>query len=255
MTGSRLRQEHAEVDSEAFRSIILLPTYQERNNLARLLPEILQFTRADVLVLDDLSPDGTGQLADSFARTSSRVRVLHRDGPRGLGHAYRDGFRQALAGGYGRIVTMDADGSHSPAKLPELIELCDRYDLVLGTRWTTGGSTQGWSLPRRLLSRTGCWYARSVLGVSVRDLTSGFKCYRRELVKQLDLRSTSSTGYAFQIETTYRAIRAGFTVVETPIRFVERQHGNSKMTWSIALEAAIAVLLMRRRAIQEGRSI
>lgn len=230
------------------RPLILIPTFNERDNLARLLGHLLSMTDADVLVLDDASPDGTGRVADEFRRRSDRVRVLHRRGPRGLGHAYRDGFRQAVLEGYELIITMDADGSHSPSHLAELVELSNEHDLVIGSRWISGGSTQGWSRLRRAVSRFGCWYARTLLRVDVRDMTSGFRCYRRELVRDLHLTKTRSSGYAFQIETAYRALREGFRVREFPIRFVERRDGRSKMSWRIALEAAAGVLLLKRRA-------
>ena len=218
-------------------AVVLLPTYNERDNLPHIVPAILQAAPVDVIVLDDNSPDGTGALADTLAAQNPRVRVLHRPRKAGLGRAYIAGMRQALADGYDLILEMDADFSHPPEMLPVLLAAAERADVVLGSRNIPGGGTRGWPLYRRMISRGGSFYARSILGVSVQDLTGGFKCYRREVLLRLELETLQSNGYGFQIETTYRALRAGFRVVEVPFVFVERASGVSKMSRGIVLEA------------------
>jgi dolichol-phosphate mannosyltransferase len=224
--------------SSADRACVVLPTYDERDNLPSIVPAILAASpELDVLVVDDESPDGTGEVADELAARDPRVRVLHRAQKQGLGAAYLDGFHVALRAGYGRILEMDADFSHDPARLPELLAASRDADVVLGSRYAPGGGTRNWGLGRRLLSRGGSLYARTILGVPVRDLTGGFKCFRREVLERIDLPSVTSTGYAFQIELTYRALRAGFRVVEVPITFVDRRVGQSKMSGAIVLEA------------------
>jgi len=234
-------------DSQAHspRAVVLLPTYNERENLPRIVPAILDAAPVDVWVLDDASPDGTGQLADELAEKHPRVRVTHRPGREGLGRAYLDGFTRALDAGYERILEMDADFSHPPRYLPDLLRLSETHDLVLGSRWVRGGGVVNWPWRRRLLSRGGSLYARLALGVGIRDLTGGFKCFRREVLEGLDLASVRTTGYAFQIEMTYRALKKGFRVVETPITFVEREHGVSKMRGRIVVEALMQVPLLR----------
>ena len=229
------------------RHVVLLPTYNERQNLPIIVPAILAAAPVEILILDDDSPDGTGELADRLAADSPRVRVLHRPRKAGLGAAYVAGFRQALADGYAAVIQMDADLSHPTAVLPRLMELGATYDIVLGSRWVEGGGTRNWPLTRRLLSRAGSLYARAWLGLAIRDLTGGFKCIRREVLAALDLDAITTTGYAFQIEVTYRAIRAGFTVTETPITFVEREDGVSKMSRRIIAEAILRVPLLRVR--------
>ena len=229
------------------RAVVLVPTYDERANVGRIVPAILAAAPVDVCVIDDNSPDGTGQLADELARADSRVKVLHRPGKQGLGRAYLAGFAWALAQGYERILEMDADFSHSPRYLADLLRLSQTHDLVLGSRWVKGGGTERWPLSRQIISRGGSLYARLCLGVPVRDLTGGFKCFRREVLERLDLDAIASTGYAFQIEVTYRAIKKGFRVVETPIVFVEREDGVSKMSRRIVLEAVLKVPLLRLR--------
>jgi dolichol-phosphate mannosyltransferase len=229
------------------RAVVLLPTYNERDTVGRIVPAILAAAPVDVCIVDDNSPDGTGQIADELAATEPRVQVLHRPGKQGLGRAYLDGFRWALERGYERILEMDADFSHPPRYLPELLRLTDTHDLALGSRWVKGGGTERWPLSRQLISRGGSLYARLCLGVSIRDLTGGFKCFRREVLEKLDLSAIRSTGYAFQIEVTYRAIESGFRVVETPIVFVERESGVSKMSRRIVLEAVLTVPFLRRR--------
>ena len=220
------------------RAIVVLPTYNERENIAAIVPAILGAApELDVLVVDDNSPDGTGALADELSQNDPRVRVLHRSRKDGLGRAYLHGFRVALEAGYGRILEMDADFSHSPDRLPALLAASRDADLVLGSRYVEGGGTVNWGLGRRILSRGGSLYARTILGLGVRDLTGGFKCFRREVLEALDLATVQSTGYAFQIELTYRTIRRGFRVVEVPIIFADRVQGTSKMDRKIVLEA------------------
>jgi dolichol-phosphate mannosyltransferase len=226
------------------RACVVLPTYDERENLPRIVPAILAASPIlDVLVVDDNSPDGTGALADAMAKEEPRVRVLHRARKEGLGRAYLAGFADALAAGYGRILEMDADFSHDPGRLPAM--LATDADLVLGSRYVKGGSTVNWGFGRRLLSRGGSLYARTILGLPVRDLTGGFKCFRRKVLEGLELQSVRSTGYAFQIELTYRAVRRGFTVVEIPITFADRRVGQSKMSRRIVAEALWMVWKIR----------
>jgi dolichol-phosphate mannosyltransferase len=226
------------------RACVVLPTYNECENVREIVPAILASASGlDVLVVDDSSPDGTGALADELAAHDRRVRVLHRPRKEGLGRAYLAGFAAALAAGYGRILEMDADFSHDPARLPAL--LGTDADLVLGSRYVPGGGTVNWGLGRRMLSRGGSLYARTILGVPVRDLTGGFKCFRRRVLEALDLTSVRSNGYAFQIELTYRTIRRGFKVVEVPITFADRRVGKSKMSRGIVAEALWMVWKIR----------
>jgi dolichol-phosphate mannosyltransferase len=216
-----------------------LPTYNERENLEPMVRALLERLGPDdcVLVIDDASPDGTGELADRLAAEHDRVSVLHRPRKDGLGPAYLAGFRRALVDGVDLVLEMDCDFSHDPDDVPRLIEASAGADLVLGSRYVRGGRIENWNFPRRLVSRAGSLYAQALLWAPVRDLTGGFKCYRREVLEGIDLDAISSRGYAFQIETTYRALRAGFRVVELPITFVDREVGGSKMSRAIVLEA------------------
>ncbi len=202
-----------------------------------------------VLVIDDGSPDGTGEIADRLATQHSWVSVLHRETKEGIGPAYIAGFRWALAEGAELVLEMDCDFSHDPTAVPRLIEAAADADLVLGSRYTPGGGTANWGLMRRVVSRGGCLYAQVLLGIRVRDLTGGFKCFRRTALEAIDLEALSAHGYAFQIETTYRVARAGLRVREVPITFVERRAGASKMTGSIVVEAMWKVPLLRLRAL------
>ena len=230
----------------ADRACIVLPTYNEHDNLPEIVPRILAAApMVDVLVVDDSSPDGTGEIADEIARREVRVKVMHRPRKDGLGPAYLAGFARGLGEGYGRILQMDADGSHDPGALPSLLAASRDADLVLGSRYVRGGGTVHWGLGRRLLSRGGSLYAGLILGLDVKDLTGGFKCFRREALEALDLGTVTSTGYAFQIELTYRAIRRGFRVVEVPITFVDRRVGKSKMSRAIVFEALWKVWAIR----------
>jgi len=226
-----------------------VPTYNEAGNLEPLVHAALDNLPGGgrVLIVDDDSPDGTGELAERLAGSDSRIAVLHRDRKQGIGPAYVDGFRAALAGGAALIAQMDADFSHDPADLPRLLAAAADADLVLGSRYVRGGGVEHWGALRRAISRGGSAYARGVLGVDVRDLTGGFKVFRREVLEAIDLDSIASLGYAFQVETTYRAIGAGFRVVEVPIRFADRRAGESKMSGRIVAEAALRVPGMRLR--------
>jgi dolichol-phosphate mannosyltransferase len=234
------------------RAVICLPTYDERENLGPIVAAIHRAApEVDVLVVDDASPDGTGALADGLAARDGRVHVLHRAGKEGLGRAYLAGFAWALARGYGLVLEMDADFSHDPRHLPALLGAARHADLVLGSRWVPGGRTVGWGLGRKLVSRGGSLYARTILGLPVRDLTGGFKCFRREVLEGIELASVECTGYAFQIELTCRAIRRGFRVVEVPIVFADRRAGQSKMSWRIVVEALARVWSIRRARMEE----
>lgn len=226
------------------RVTVCLPTYDERENLEPMVRALGEHG-VGVLVIDDGSPDGTGEVADRLAAELSHVRVLHRPRKEGLGPAYLAGFREALADGAELVLTMDCDFSHDPADVPRLVAAAEEADLVLGSRYVEGGSIPSWGLVRRAISYGGSLYARLILGVPVRDLTGGFKCFRREVLERIDLGSIRSRGYAFQIETTYRALRAGFRVKEIPITFVDREVGGSKMSRRIVLEAIWKVPAMR----------
>jgi dolichol-phosphate mannosyltransferase len=236
------------------RAMVCLPTYNERENLepmVRALGAQLDTSRDRVLVIDDNSPDGTGAAADALAAELGWVEVLHRPGKEGLGPAYIAGFRQALAAGAELVLEIDCDFSHDPADVPRLISACeDGADLVLGSRWVKGGGTVNWGTGRTLISRWGSLYARTILGVGVRDLTGGFKCFRRSVLEGVDLDAIAAKGYGFQIETTYRALRAGFRVVEIPITFVDRRVGESKMDGSIVVEAMLQVPALRWKALR-----
>ena len=230
------------------RALACLPTYNERQNLERMVRALGEHGIL-VLVIDDNSPDGTGELADRLARELDYVSVLHRPNKEGLGPAYLAGFRHALAHGAELVLELDCDFSHDPADVPRLIAATEAADLALGSRYVDGGAIRNWGLVRRAVSAGGSLYARVVLGVPVRDLTGGFKCYRRQVLERINLDAIASRGYAFQIETTYRALRAGFRVVEVPIVFSDREEGSSKMSRSIVLEAIWKVPLLRLRAL------
>jgi dolichol-phosphate mannosyltransferase len=230
------------------KAVVCLPTYNERENLEGIV-RALADKDVSVLIVDDNSPDGTGRVADALAAELGWVEVLHRERKEGLGPAYVAGFRHALAAGADLVLEMDADFSHDPADVPRLIAAAADADLVIGSRYVDGGSIGNWGPARRLVSAGGSLYARVLLGVDVRDLTGGFKCFRREVLETLDLEAIASRGYAFQIETTYRALRAGFRVREIPIAFVDRERGGSKMSGPIVLEAIWKVPALRIRAL------
>ena len=231
---------------------LILPTYNEADNLEALVRAVLPQLEGTglahtVLVVDDGSPDGTGEIADRLAADLSPVRVLHRARKQGLGRAYLAGFELALDAGADLVMEMDADFSHDPRDVPRLIAAAGAADLVLGSRYVPGGGVENWGLSRRLLSRGGCAYARVLLGIPVRDLTGGFKCFNRRVLEAIDLAEVRADGYAFQIELTYRAVRAGFRVAEVPILFRERRDGASKMTARVTLEAVWKVPTLRLR--------
>lgn len=233
--------------------LIVVPTYNERENLPTLLMRLrATVPEADLLVVDDNSPDKTGVLADQAAAADPHIHVLHRAGKEGLGRAYVAGFGWGLARGYCTLVQMDADLSHNPSAVPSLLHASeqDGIGLVIGSRYVRGGGTVNWGLRRRLLSRIGSLYARSVLGVPVRDMTGGFKCWRRQVLEDIEFTSIQASGYAFQIETTYRALRRQHTVREIPITFTDRIDGQSKMSRRIVLEALAIVLRLRLSSLQ-----
>jgi dolichol-phosphate mannosyltransferase len=227
-------------------AVVCVPTYNERENVERMVRALGEH-EVRVLVIDDNSPDGTGEIADRLAAELDYVDVLHRQQKEGLGPAYLEGFRRVLAGDTELILEMDCDFSHDPADVPRLIAAAAEADLVLGSRYVEGGAVENWGPIRRFVSAGGSTYARFLLGVPIRDLTGGFKCFRREVLERIDLGTITAKGYAFQIETTYRALRAGFRVREIPITFVDREHGGSKMSRAIVLEAAWRVPVMRLR--------
>jgi dolichol-phosphate mannosyltransferase len=231
---------------------LILPTYNEAENIEPLVRAVLPQLESTglehtVLIVDDNSPDGTGEIADRLAAETERVRVLHRPHKEGLGRAYLAGFEVALAEGAELILEMDSDFSHDPADLPRLIAAAGAADLALGSRYVPGGGVLDWGIVRRALSRGGSAYARLLLGVPVHDLTGGFKCFHRRVLETIDLKGVHADGYGFQIELTYRAVRAGFTLTEVPITFRERRVGRSKMTARIALEAVWKVPALRLR--------
>ena len=236
------------------RAVVCVPTYDERENiepLVRALGAVLDTTRDRVLVIDDGSPDGTGEIADGLARELPWLDVLHRTEKEGIGRAYLAGFARALESDAELVLEMDCDFSHDPADVPRLIAACENgADLALGSRWVDGGGTVNWGLLRRFISRGGSLYARLVLGVGVRDLTGGFKCFRRSVLETIDRDAIAARGYGFQIEGTYRALRAGFSVVEVPITFVDRRVGESKMSGAIVLEAMRQVPVLRWKALR-----
>jgi dolichol-phosphate mannosyltransferase len=245
------------VGEPAGRGVVVIPTYNEADNLGDVVGRIRRAVpSADVLVVDDGSPDGTGDLADGLAAADPHVHVLHRTAKAGLGAAYVAGFGWGLGRGYGVLVQMDADGSHLPEQVPTLLRALDDADLVIGSRWVPGGSVQNWPRRREVLSRGGNRYVRVVTGLDVRDATGGFRAWRRDALAAMDLCSVASTGYCFQVDLTRRACRAGLRVREVPIRFVERTAGESKMTGSIVREALWRVTLWgladRWRAVTGG---
>ena len=228
-------------------ALVCIPTYNERDNLEAIARAVLAAEpRVDILVVDDNSPDGTGQLADELAAKEPRIRVLHREKKQGLGKAYLHAFSWALEHGYQYVIEMDADFSHDPTYLPGMLDRATRdADVVVGSRYVAGGGTRNWGAGRKLISRGGSLYARTILGVALRDLTSGFICWRRSALEALDLDAIKSNGYSFQIEMKYRALEAGLRVVEVPIVFVDRRVGQSKMSRRIFAEALGMVWKLR----------
>ena len=238
------------------RTLVVIPTYNERGNIEALVGEILALLpELDILIVDDNSPDGTGQAADLLARRTPRVRVLHRAGKQGLGTAYVAGFTYALAEGYDRVVEMDSDFSHRPEDLPAMLAATRWADVVIGSRNVAGGQALNWSPVRHLISKGGSAFARVVLGMPIQDCTSGFKAFRRSAIERLDLAALGSNGYAFQLEVNYACVQSGQRIVEVPIVFPDRTRGTSKMSWGIVVEAVWLVLRLRtglsRVAVQE----
>ena len=233
------------------RALVVVPTYNERENLPRLIPAILaQDPRLDVLVVDDGSPDGTGEIADAIAADNARVHVIHRSGKLGLGTAYLTGFKWGLEREYSYLLEMDADFSHDPAHLPQFLDAIERYDVVLGSRYLEGRVTVvNWPITRLLLSYFANVYARTVTGLPVADGTGGFKCFRREVLAALPLDRVESNGYSFQIEMSFRAWKRGFRIGEIPIMFVDRDIGESKMSKHIVYEAVWMVWRLRLLSI------
>lgn len=226
--------------------LVIVPTYNERENLELLVRAVLDAVpAAHVLVVDDASPDGTGEVARSLAAVDDRVEVLHRTGKLGVASAYLAGFQLALERGHDAVCQIDADFSHNPADLPRLLAALERADVAIGSRWSPGGGTADWPLTRQLLSRGGSLYARLVLGVPVRDLTSGFVCYRREALERIDPRTLHARGFGFQVEVKYACARAGLRSVEVPIVFRDRLRGRSKMSRRIFLEALLLIPKLR----------
>ncbi|MCW2497682.1 polyprenol monophosphomannose synthase [Jatrophihabitans sp.] len=224
------------------RVLVVIPTYNESANIEHIVGRVrAAVPAADVLVVDDASPDGTGKIVDGMAEQDSQVNVLHRSGKSGLGGAYVAGFDWGLDAGYGVLVEMDADGSHAPEELPKLLAALDRADLVLGSRWVPGGSVINWPKSREVISRGGNLYTRLALGIELRDATGGYRAYRREVLEGIDYAVVVSEGYCFQVDLAWRALRAGYRVIEVPITFAERELGESKMTGAIVREAFVRV--------------
>jgi len=223
-------------------ALIIVPTYNEIENLEALVPAVhAQVPAAHLLIVDDNSPDGTGALADRLAAADARVHVLHREGKLGLGTAYIAGFRWGIERGFGFLIEMDADFSHNPKYLPDLLAAAADHDLVIGSRYVAGGGTENWGLARKVISRGGSLYSRTILGISIRDVTGGFKCFRAEAIPRLQLETIQSKGFGFQVEMNYRASRAGLRIKEVPIVFPDRTRGASKMSRKIFLEALVNV--------------
>ena len=228
------------------KGVVVVPTYNERENIEELIEKTLSTSPdIDILIVDDNSPDGTGEIAEKIAKENPRVKVLHRPGKMGLGSAYVEGFKWALKKGYDFIMEMDADFSHNPEDIPRFIEKIKEYDLVIGSRYTDGVSVVNWPISRLLLSYFANMYARTVTGVPIMDLTGGFKCFRREVLESINLDTIMSDGYAFQIEMNYRAYKKGFRITEIPIIFIERRAGSSKMSKKIVWEAFWLVWKLR----------
>jgi dolichol-phosphate mannosyltransferase len=224
--------------ADAPRVLVIIPTYNELDNIERIVDRVHESVpHADILVVDDGSPDGTGKVADAMADADSRVNVLHRSTKAGLGAAYIAGFDWGLDAGYDVLVEMDADGSHAPEQLPRLLGALEHADLVLGSRWIPGGAVINWPRSREILSRGGNLYTRMALGLRLRDATGGYRAYRREVLEGIDYAAVASEGYCFQVDLAWRSLRGGYRVVEVPITFAERERGESKMSGSIVREA------------------
>lgn len=228
------------------KTLIIIPTYNEIENLQSLLTGIFSYApETHILIVDDNSPDGTGKLADEMSAEDSRISVMHRTGKLGLGTAYIAGFKYAIEHAYDAAFEMDADFSHDPKYLPDFLKAIENADLVIGSRYIKGGSTPNWSPLRRIISGGGNIYARLILGISVHDCTAGYRCYRREVLENLGLDTVQAQGYAFQVEMAYRVFKKGYRIVETPIVFMDRRLGKSKMSGNIFIEGFINVLRLR----------
>ncbi len=234
------------------KTLIIIPTYNEIDNLPPLVKEIFSYApETDILIVDDNSPDGTGELADELQHQHAQVRVLHRSAKLGLGTAYIAGFKYAIEHGYDAAFEMDADFSHDPRYLPDFLKAIEHADLVIGSRYIPGGDTPNWTMLRRLISGGGNIFARFMLGIPVHDCTAGYRCYRRRVLENIDLDTIQSQGYAFQIELAYRVMKHGFKIVETPIVFMDRRVGKSKMSRKIVIEGFTYVLKARLRKQSE----
>lgn len=232
------------------RAVVVIPTYNERDTIERLIDDVLaQDEDIHVLVVDDHSPDGTGEIVDRLMVTNERIHVLHRPGKMGLGSAYRQGFASALAMGADFIVEMDADFSHDPATLPRFLKAIQESDLVIGSRYLNGISVVNWPLRRLMLSYFANWYTRLITGLRIMDCTSGFKCFRRNVIESIDMETIRSDGYSFQIEMNYRCVEKGYRVTEIPIIFIDRRSGSSKMSKKIVREAVVMVWKLKLGSI------
>lgn len=230
--------------------LVIMPTFNEAGNIHNAVTKLFEHNKeVDLLIVDDSSPDGTGQLADQLAKSNKRISVLHRAGKEGLGAAYIAGFRWAFERGYDYLVEMDADGSHRPEDLPKLLAVCENFDLVIGSRYVRGGKTRNWPFFRQWLSRGGNIYARLMLGSKLNDMTAGFRVFNAEFLKKFDFDSINARGYSFQIEMAYRTIRSGGRAAEVPITFVEREIGVSKMSTNIVTEALLLMTKFGLRRI------
>ena len=228
------------------RSLVIIPTYNESENIEKIVHEtIANLPDTEILIIDDNSPDGTGKIADGLAAAGSAVHVMHRPKKMGMGNAYNQGFRYAMEHGYDIVFEMDADFSHKPSDLPRLLEKLNNNGLVIGSRYVDGGGTVNWGMSRRMISRFGNLYARVILGMRVRDITAGFRCYSTEALRKIDLDQVKSDGYGFQVEMAYRIKQAGYGIHEVPIIFEDRRAGQSKMSKDIVLEAFVRVFMMR----------
>ncbi len=227
------------------KKLVIIPTYNEVENIGKILPEVLKHTDADVLVVDDNSPDGTGKIVEEMAKTEKRVRILKREKKEGLAPAYLHAFKNAMAEGYEALLQMDADFSHSPSDVPRMFEALAKHDVAVGSRYVPGGGTAGWTWPRKVISRGGNVYAQLILSTQIVDMTGGFNAWKCSALKKLSLETVRSKGYAFQVELKYRAFKKGLSIVEVPILFVNRRFGYSKMSKDIVREAAFRIFQMK----------
>lgn len=234
-----------EFDIKNHKVLVIIPTYNEKTNISKIIDRVLQTIQTDILVVDDNSPDGTGKLVDEIAKDNSRVKIIHRPLKLGLGKAYLQGFEYALSNKYEFVFQMDADFSHDPKYLLEFVRKLESYDLVIGSRYVRGGKTVNWKLLRRLISKLGSKYAGLVLNSEIRDLTGGFKGFRSYVLEDINLKEVFSDGFCFQIEITYRALKKGFRIKEIPITFIDRTSGSSKMNSKIIIEALWKLLFMK----------